>query len=497
MPVYFSPLYHHPLPPSHRFPMERYWATQTRLRETLGLPPLPPPPATLDDALAQAPPLSSSLTPSSSSFEPGRGPSLASVPAIVSPPAASLSDCALAHAPSFVDAYAAGTLSAEETKRIGFEWSPLFLRRTLLITGGTVEATRVALTTARALRLGREEGGGGSGAAPKHPLRGGGIACNAAGGTHHAFASHGEGFCIFNDVAVAIRVAQQQQQRLLTTTTAAPPHVPRTTPSPPTSSWGVGLSRACVLDLDVHQGNGTASIFSRDPSVVTVSVHGRGNYPWSSRFPSTFDVDVPDGETDDGYLAHVRDALAVLDGLIRLPDADIAALQLENERIARAAGWGAEVLPPVSVLAEVGGGRGGGGNGRGGAANDDDTDTSPRTTPLAPRPAALKAAADARHVRLAAAEALRANLPVRVDALFFQAGVDPLIRDRLGRLKVTRSGLRERNALVFAWAEARGLPVVVTMGGGYARPIEASAQAHVDVFMQAAEAWRRRGNVRG
>lgn len=150
----------------------------------------------------------------------------------------------------------AGSLSAAQVRRLGIPLTPRLWRRSRLAVHGTWLAARAALAD--------------------------GLAANGAGGTHHAFAGHGEGFCVLNDVAVAIRALQA---------TAA-------------------LRRVLVVDLDVHQGNGTATIFAGDADVYTLSLHGERNYPTHKAF-STHDVGLPDGTGDAGYLAALEPALAV------------------------------------------------------------------------------------------------------------------------------------------------------------------------------------------
>lgn len=491
MPVYYHEEYTVPLPIGHRFPMDRYFTTAATLRQAIGLPPTRQPPAFSE---LQPPPRMLSA-PDELGGTAGHGPpgSLPASITICAPPRATQEDCILAHDAEFVQGYCGGHLPVAAHKRIGFDWSPAFVDRTLRITGGTLAAAQSALTTFRCrmpqvhasspssptTTTTAAEPGGKKGAEWTGP---GGIACNAAGGTHHAFADHGEGFCIINDIAVGIRAVQQ---------TTRPINGAPLSFFSSSHAQDYGVYRCAVLDLDVHQGNGTASIFARDPSVVTLSMHGERNYPWSTRYPSTLDIDVPDGSGDDEYLALLKDALHTLDGLIRLREDQITALQLQNEAVCAAAGIGAEVLNrnnsdrgsmPISNTspsfpASVGGS----------SATSAATDGARAST--AARPGSREATA---HTRTAAASALASNLPINIQCLWYQAGVDPLMHDRLGRLKLTRSGLWERNELVFKWAESRSLPVVVTMGGGYSRPIELSARAHVDVFMQAAASWKRR-----
>ena len=154
----------------------------------------------------------------------------------------------LVHTPHWIAAMLEGDMTAMEQRRLGFPWSPMLRERSLRTAQGTLEAARHAL-------------GHGAGA-------------NLAGGTHHAFADHGEGFCCLNDVALATRALQRE-----------------------------GLvRRVAVLDLDVHQGNGTAAIFADDPDVYTFSMHGANNFPFRKE-RSRRDVELPDGCGDAEYLA--------------------------------------------------------------------------------------------------------------------------------------------------------------------------------------------------
>jgi len=244
------------------------------------------------------------------------------------------------HTQAYVSAILHGRLSEAEVRRLGFPWSEALVRRSRASVGGTCAAARVAL----------EEG----------------VAGNLAGGTHHAFAEHGEGFCVFNDIAVSIRALQADGR----------------------------IARAVVVDLDVHQGNGTAAIFSGDASVFTFSMHGQHNFPFRKQH-SSLDVGLPDGTTDAAYL----------DALYRH-------------------------LPQV-----------------------------------------LDAA--------------------RPDLLYYQAGVDPLAEDTLGRLALSTAGLQARDTFVFESARRRGLPVVVTLGGGYARPLRCSLEAHLGTYRAARSVYGR------
>ncbi|CAD77339.1 MAG TPA: histone deacetylase [Rhodopirellula baltica] len=162
------------------------------------------------------------------------------------------------HTPDYVQRVQSGTLTKQEIRRIGFPWSAKMVERSRRSTGATISAARAALDE--------------------------GISANLAGGTHHAFAGEGEGYCVFNDAAVAIRTLQSE---------------------------GL-IQRAAIIDLDVHQGNGTASILKDVPSVFTCSVHGVKNFPLR-KMPSDLDVSLPDGTGDDDYCDALRSVLAKLE----------------------------------------------------------------------------------------------------------------------------------------------------------------------------------------
>ncbi len=163
------------------------------------------------------------------------------------PPAATDEELLRVHDAGYVERVKSGGLSDRELRRIGFPWSELLVERARRSAGATSAAARAALAE--------------------------GVAVNLAGGTHHAFADRGEGFCVFNDVAVAARAMQAEGR----------------------------AARLAVIDCDVHQGNGTAAIFAGDPSVFTLSIHGRGNYPFVKE-RSDLDLELPDGAGDEDYL---------------------------------------------------------------------------------------------------------------------------------------------------------------------------------------------------
>jgi acetoin utilization deacetylase AcuC-like enzyme len=173
---------------------------------------------------------------------------------IVEPQPAAIADVLLVHTEDYITRLRQGRLTAREIRRLGLPWSKALVRRSFLAAGGTLNAARWALRQ--------------------------GVGSNLAGGTHHAFPDHGEGFCVLNDVAIAIRALVRE---------------------------GL-IGRAAIVDCDVHQGNGTATIFAGDESVFTFSMHGAKNYPlFKAR--STLDVELPDGTTDEAYMAALASAL--------------------------------------------------------------------------------------------------------------------------------------------------------------------------------------------
>jgi acetoin utilization deacetylase AcuC-like enzyme len=267
-------------------------------------------------------------------------------------PAASDGELVLAHEPGYVHAVVEGHLTAAQQREIGFPWSPQMVERSRRSVGATIAAARSAL----------EEG----------------VAANLAGGTHHASALKGSGYCVFNDVAVAARLMQVESHR----------------------RQRRGL-RVAVVDLDVHQGNGTASIFRDDETVYTLSLHGARNFPFRKE-SGDLDVELADGCTDDAYL----DAL----------DAALAAMWRHH----------GEALPGL---------------------------------------------------------------------VFYLAGADPHEHDRLGRLKLTAAGLAERDRRVFHAARARGVPLVLTMAGGYGRVIEETVAIQATTVDLAWRSWRRWNNA--
>jgi len=233
------------------------------------------------------------------------------------------------HAPAFLQAVREGTLSRQAVRELGLPFSPALVERARAAVGATCAAAWHALEAGAAGVLG--------------------------GGTHHAFADRGAGYCLFNDVAVAIRELQSRH----------------------------AVHRVAIVDLDVHQGNGSAEIFRHDPGVFTFSLHGERNWPYR-KSTSDFDLPLPDGTGDAAYLAALE--------------------------------------PPLRRLLES----------------------------------------------------------FRPDLVFYLAGADPLHNDRLGRLALTHDGLLARDRLVLGLCADHYLPVVVTLGGGYAVPLEDTIAVHIN-----------------
>ncbi|MBV8255655.1 MAG: histone deacetylase [Chitinophaga sp.] len=224
-------------------------------------------------------------------------------------------------------------LSYREQRQIGFEQSPRLTLREIVIAQGTIEISLHAL---------------------EH-----GLGFNVAGGTHHAFAAKGEGFCLLNDIAVAANYLLEQGK----------------------------IRKALVIDLDVHQGNGTASLFENNNHVYTFSMHGAHNYPFHKE-RSDWDIPLPDGITDGPYLRLLEEALEVLIN------------------------------------------------------------------------------------------------KVRPDIVYYLSGVDILETDKLGKLKVTAAGCRERDAMVFSVLKQHDIPVAVVMGGGYSPRVKHVVDAHCQTFRE-------------
>ena len=200
---------------------------------------------------------------------------------LIEPHEAEREDLLLVHTADYIDRLTDGSLTAKEIRKLGLPWSRSLVRRSFHAISGTINAAKLAVKT--------------------------GISSNLAGGTHHAYPDRGEGYCVLNDVAVAIRVLQRD-----------------------------GLARrALIIDLDVHQGDGTAFIFKGDNEVFTFSMHGAKNYPLFKQ-TSSLDIELADGTADDEYLSILSEALPRL----MLHDPDVifylaGADPYENDKLGR------------------------------------------------------------------------------------------------------------------------------------------------------------------
>ena len=273
------------------------------------------------------------------------------------PPPATWEELALVHTPDYLDKIRHGRLSAGELAQLEIPATPAVVDWFRLMAGGTLLAARAVLPGGAS--DGTAAGRDGGAAERGRPWA---VGVHLGGGFHHAFGNHGEGFCMINDVAVAIRAIKQ----------------------------GRLASRVAVVDCDVHQGNGTAMIFAADRSVFTFSMHQENNYP-GYKPKSALDIGLADGAGDDEYL----DALS-------------------------------SALPGV----------------------------------LAGGP----------------------------DVIFFVAGADPFKEDQLGGLSLTLDGLRRRDRMVFEASRAAGVPVVVTLAGGYAAKLADTIAIHVATVEEARRA---------
>ncbi|CAM9199061.1 unnamed protein product [Discosporangium mesarthrocarpum] len=332
LPLFYNDVYEVELPPTHRFPMEKYRMVREGLQRDLGW-------DRRDGAISESVDVSFHVS-----------------------PLATLDDLLTTHDLSYVERYTRGLFTEKENRVVGFPWSLRGVNRTLSSVGGTVGAMHAVCRGTDVVR-GRV----------RERCRGGVmLAGHIAGGTHHAFRSRGEGFCVFSDIAVAANVALRDYRGT--------------------------IKQVLVVDCDVHQGNGNACLFAGNPAVFTFSMHCKSNY-FSAVEKSDIDVEMEEGAGDKEYLATLEQ-------------------------------WLPELMDRV-----------------------------------------------------------------RPDLIFYQAGVDPLIHDRLGRLKLTREGLRERNRLVYAIALANKTPVVVTMGGGYPMDMDPRSEgfyhivrSHMDVYCQCSAA---------
>ena len=255
---------------------------------------------------------------------------------LIVPEAASDEQILRAHDADYLEKVKTGTLTAKEIRRIGFPWTPEMVERSRRSSGATIAACKTALVE--------------------------GFAVNLAGGTHHAFRDHGEGYCVFNDSAIASRAMQTEGR----------------------------VRRMVILDCDVHQGNGTAAILQGDSTIFTFSIHGEKNFPYHKE-KSDLDIELLDGTGDKVYLDMLEEGVQ------------------------------------------------------------------------------------------------RALAMSHADLAIYLAGADPFEGDRLGRLKLTKDGLRQRDELVLGLCKARDLPVAITMAGGYARNVEDIADIHLATVKVASE----------
>lgn len=299
MKIFYTDHFVLPLPPEHRFPMQKYALLRQRVAES--------------DLIAPED--------------------------MCVPHAASDTEIIRAHDSEYLHRVQHGLLTPQEIRRIGFPWSPEMVERSRRSCGATIEACRAALTD--------------------------GFAANLAGGTHHAFYDAGQGFCVFNDSAIAARAMQAEGR----------------------------AQRVIIIDCDVHQGNGTASILADDPTIFTFSIHGAKNFPFHKE-RSDLDVELEDGTDDATYLTAL-----------------------------------AKGLGQALILAQA-------------------------------------------------------------DLAIYLAGADPFVGDRLGRLALTKAGLAERDRLVFDYCQAAGLPLAITMSGGYAPQIEDIVDIHFQTIRAAVERQR-------
>lgn len=294
MRIAYHPIYCHPLPNGHRFPMEKYDLLPKQL---------------VHEGIVQE----------CDFFDPTE---------------AKREDILLVHSPFYLEQLQNLTLDRKAERKTGFPLSKQLVDREIKIVGGTIDCVKYALKD--------------------------GVSFNIAGGTHHAYKSHGEGFCLLNDIAISSRLALQERY----------------------------IKQVLVVDLDVHQGNGTAKIFENNSDVYTLSFHGAKNYPLKKE-RSNWDVELEDNCTDDQYLQRLK-----------------------------------EILP-------------------------------------------------------------KAIDQVNPDFIHYQAGVDILASDKLGRLALSLEGAQSRDKLVFEITHQKGIPVTVTMGGGYSEDIKVIINAHTNTYRMA------------
>lgn len=289
--AFYTDHYVLPLPPGHRFPMEKY----SRLRD---------------------------LVTNLEGVE------------LVEAPAATDTQILYAHDPHYLIKVISGSLSPKEQQEIGFPWSELMVERSRRSAGATVAASKAALNE--------------------------GLAANLAGGTHHAYRNRGSGFCVFNDSAIAARVLQKEIHPKL---------------------------KVAIVDLDVHQGNGTASILQNDPSIFTLSIHGENNFPFTKE-QSDLDIGLPNGCEDSDYLSALNQGLEMLNRF-------------------------------------------------------------------------------------------------KPDFIIYLAGADPHEGDRLGKLSISKDGIRQRDEYVFQYGLDHQIPIAFSMAGGYGKEIQSTVAIHFQTIQTA------------
>jgi len=256
------------------------------------------------------------------------------------PRAATVREIRLVHDPKYTDRAEQGKLTSQEMRRIGFPWSMELMERARRSCGATIEACRAALVD--------------------------GFGVSLSGGTHHAFPDHGEGYCLYNDTAIASRTMQGEGR----------------------------VRRVVIIDCDAHQGNGTAVIFREDPTVFTFSIHGKNNFP-ARKETSDLDLPLEDDTDDTGYLQALEEGVCQ------------------------------------------------------------------------------------------AIQSIRAELAI------YLAGADPYNDDRYGRLALSKQGLAERDRVVLRECRNAGIPVAITMAGGYARQVDDTVDIHFQTVKTAADLARK------
>jgi acetoin utilization deacetylase AcuC-like enzyme len=260
---------------------------------------------------------------------------------LVNAPTATDTQILYAHDASYLIKVLQGALSPQEQQEIGFPWSAQMVERSRRSAGATL-------------------------AAAKHALEDG-LAANLAGGTHHAYRNKGSGFCVFNDSVIAARALQKEINSLL---------------------------KIAIVDLDVHQGNGTASILKNDSSIFTLSIHGENNFPFTKEV-SDLDIGLPNATGDKDYLDALHQGLEVLDSTFR------------------------------------------------------------------------------------------------PDFIIYLAGADPHEGDRLGKLSVSKDGMRQRDECVFQYGIDRQIPIAFSMAGGYGREIQSTVDIHFQTIQTALQYQQR------